>query len=159
METLSNYPAPERTNGVHEPEKWYNNKFKLGLSILFWPALAYGLYKTDLLDKRKKQVIGSIVIFILIMGALKNGSNSIQSSNNPESMVKETVVAYIRENSGDPGSYSSISWGKVEQMPNGNYRVKHYFNSRVSAGVVITQICEFVVDKDTGKVIAQIRLA
>jgi hypothetical protein len=158
METQSNYPAPKSTNEIHEQEKWYNNKVKLGLSILFWPALAYGLYKTDLLDKRKKQIIGSIAIFILIMGALKNGGSSIQSSN-PENMVKETVVEYIKENSGDPNSYSSISWGKVEQMPNGNYKVKHYFNSRVSAGVVITQICEFVVDKDSGKVIAQIRLA
>ncbi|PZF72586.1 hypothetical protein [Taibaiella soli] len=46
-------------------EKWYNDKFKLGLSVLLWPVLLYGLYKTDLISNKSKWIFGSLIAVIV----------------------------------------------------------------------------------------------
>lgn len=65
--TLSTEPAKTRQHEQPEPAskpleaKWYNNSGKLAFSILFWPAFLYGLYKTGLISRKRKQ-FGFLII-------------------------------------------------------------------------------------------------
>lgn len=54
------------TSGTKIP--WYNQKSKLGLSILIWPLWLYGLYKTDLYTTKTKMtwVIGVLILFAIV---------------------------------------------------------------------------------------------
>lgn len=51
-----------------EKSKWYNNNNKLSLSMLFWPAFIYGMYKTNLVKRKTKQIVVTICSFIVIVG-------------------------------------------------------------------------------------------
>jgi len=59
--------------------KWYNDSTKLMLSAFIWPVLIYGLYKTDLISKRNKQIgLAVIVILFLLAGLLDSNNQSTQ---------------------------------------------------------------------------------
>ncbi len=63
-------PEPPKTRWYEQPEpppkplesKWYNNSGKLVFSILLWPAFLYGLYKTGLISRKRKQFGFLIVV-------------------------------------------------------------------------------------------------
>ena len=61
----TSYISTEITSSVL-PNKWYNDKFKLALSILLWPLLIYGIYKTALINKKTKQIIAGVLCCLLL---------------------------------------------------------------------------------------------
>lgn len=59
-----------------DAEKWYNNKSKLISSILFWPVLVYGIYKTDLISRKVKQLLAGTTILLFFMIGKGKGDDS-----------------------------------------------------------------------------------
>lgn len=141
--------------------KWYNDKTKLWLSLLIWPAFLYGAYKTQVLSKKTKNIIVSVFIFILIMGALhpkqgSGGGDSIGKRLLHQSSWDNSVPiaeAYLKSQLNDPGSYESVKWGEVGKNENGTYYVLHTFRARNGYGGTLTRIVQFTFDEDGRKVI------
>lgn len=76
MEKQIHYPTPENLDGTQQTEKWYNNKTKLISSILFWPVLIYGIYKTDQINKKTKQLLAVASLLLLFMIAKRKDNDS-----------------------------------------------------------------------------------
>lgn len=64
--------------------KWYNSKFKLALSILFWPLFLYGIYRTSLIQKKQTKffIIGGFILVAII--GLANNNNKPRHDDNFE---------------------------------------------------------------------------
>lgn len=87
-------PASSEIPPSQIPDKWYNNKLKLGLSILFWPILAYGIYKTDLIEQKTKKIIAVAFMVLMILGIF-NGDpdyNGIYEDINTPQAYRTTAV-------------------------------------------------------------------
>ena len=57
---------------------WYNQQSKLGWSILFWPVFVYGFFKTDLIKRKTKQIIGGVIAAMLFFGYLNSDDDSVK---------------------------------------------------------------------------------
>ena len=64
--------------------KWYNNKLKLGLSLVFFPLFLYGLYKTKLLHNGYKLLVFGIFIVLIYISETENLSRRVLNSDWPE---------------------------------------------------------------------------
>ena len=63
---------------------WYDNKLKLGLSLLFFPLFLYGLYKTKLLHNGYKLVVFGIFVVLIYMSKNENLSSRVLNVDWPE---------------------------------------------------------------------------
>ena len=61
-------PKSNKTNKT----KWYNKAGWLWLSILFWPLLVYGLYKTEIMSKKTKKIILISFLSLGLLGGILN---------------------------------------------------------------------------------------
>lgn len=76
-------PLPPKT-------KWYNDKLKLGLSLIIWPVFVYGVYKTSLINKSIKYVIYAFfVLFVSYQVKDNKTSDSGDSKSNTETAVEK----------------------------------------------------------------------
>lgn len=80
IQNIANVPLSNPSIEMNDVEKakWYNNKSRLALSILFWPALIYGVIKTQLLSTKRKLIYSGLVIglFIIIIAMPDKSSDS-----------------------------------------------------------------------------------
>lgn len=136
--------------------KWYDNRFYLFLSLAVLPVFFYGLYKTSLLDKNKKIVIGVVVVVIYI-GAYSGdssssgGTGSLRQSSWDNSVP--CVESYIKSHLNDPGSYESVEWDKASHNSDGTYSVTHTYSAKNAMGGRVTHTANFMIDKDGETVI------
>lgn len=77
----------KRTNDFSSPpiplKKWYNNKTKYWLSLLFWPLFIYATYKTDLFKKDTKSIIYIVLgLFIFFTYLVPNDKSESTNSKN-----------------------------------------------------------------------------
>jgi hypothetical protein len=166
MQTENNYQATDTNQSEPDMSKWYNDKITLWLSILLWPVFLYGAYKTQVLSKKTKNIIGCAFIFILIMGALNKKGSSDGGDSTGKRLLHQSswdnsvplVESYIKKGLNDPGSYESVKWGEVGKNDNGTYYVLHTFRAKNGFGGTITQLIEFTIDSDGQSVISARRL-
>lgn len=144
--------------------KWYNDKLKLGLSILIWPVMVYGIYKSSLLKKNAKILIAIVVVTLCLLAPKKpnvggGDEEGIRLTHqSPWDGSVPIVEEYIKKSLNDPGSYESVKWGEVGKNSDGTYHVLHTFRAKNGFGGTITQLFQFTIDSDGKYVIAQQQL-
>ena len=72
------------------------------------------------------------------------------TNSNWDSSVPQ-AEAYIKAHLANPESYTSLRWGTVIQMPNGDYRVSHRFRAKDKNGQSVVVQMNIIFDKN-GKV-------
>lgn len=138
------------------PNKWYNHKLKLALSLLIWPLFIYGVYKSSLLSKNFKYAIYGFVALIFLMNLGDNGGSSADrgpKANAPswQSQWDASVPAvkrYIKRNLNDPGSYESVKWDWARKNEDGTYTVWHTFSAKNAFGGRVKETMTFKVSAD-----------
>ena len=135
---------------------WYNQQSKLGWSILFWPVFVYGFFKTDLIKRKTKQIIGAVVIGLLFMGYLNSDDDSgTNSKRELGSYTKGGIEYYITHKYlRDPDSYEGLEWTNFIVNQDGPSQVTHTFRAKNGFGGMNVETHTFTVDKDGWKVIA-----
>jgi hypothetical protein len=142
-----------------DTNKWYNEKNKLWLSILFWPLFVYGVIKTEALTKKTKRIIlGCIIAFFLlaiVSGNKYNQNHHLSSYDNSsgnlskaeiKGIVEDYLVPKLSPNHYEGGLFD-ISMGA-----NGTYEVTHTFKVSDNQGNVETFFKIFYISK-SGKVV------
>lgn len=64
-ESIQGKPA-----NIDKQPKWYNSKFNLALSLLFWPAFIYGFYRSEIISRKIKIWATSSLVLLIVMAGL-----------------------------------------------------------------------------------------